>query len=55
MLKDEKNGIGSVKSENTAGNESEDEEIEEELIEDEHESEQFAHDFLETKELIRFG
>ena len=39
MLKDEKNGIGSVKSENTAGNESEDEEIEEELIEDEHESE----------------
>ena len=40
MLKDEKNGIGSVKSENTHGNDSEDDEIEEEgFPEEEHESE----------------
>ena len=32
-----------------------DESIDNSDIEDEHESEQFAHDFLETKELIRFG
>lgn len=39
MLKDEKNGIGSVKSESTPGNDSEDDEVEEEVIEEEHESE----------------
>ena len=37
MLKDEKNGIGSIKSEK--GDDSEDDEIEEEIVEEEHDSE----------------